>query len=75
MWILTTMPQAFIQDRSYKFESFIFQLANLSLVSQVSKLIFIGAGVYYEGPKNVTKITKFVSYAGVSHSDFHAKLI
>ena len=73
--MFTTMPQAFIQDRSYKFEGFIFRIANLSLVSQVSKLIFIGAGVYYESPKNVTKIPKFVSYARVSHSDFHAKLI
>ena len=69
------MPQAFIQDRSYKFDSFRFQLADLSLVSQVSKLIFVVASVYYEGPKGVTKIPKFVSYAGVSHSDFHAKLI
>ena len=75
MWIFTTIPQAFIQDRSYKFQSFIFQLPNFSLVSQVSKLIFIDAGVYYEGPKDVTQIPKFVSYAGVSHSDFHAKLI
>ena len=75
MWIFTTMPQAFIQDRSYKFQSFIFQLTNFSLVSQVSKLIFIGAGVYYEGPKDVTQTPKFVSYVGVSHSDFHANLI
>jgi hypothetical protein len=69
------MPQAFIQDWPYKFERFIFQLANLSLVSQVSKLIFIGASVYSEGPKDMTRMPKFVSYAGVSHSDFHAKLI
>ena len=61
------MPQAFIQDRSYKFDSFRFQLADLSLVSQVSKLIFIVASVYYEGPKGVTKIPKFVSYAGVRY--------
>ncbi|CAN6212242.1 unnamed protein product [Urochloa humidicola] len=32
---------------------------------QVSKLIFIGASVYSEGPKEMTRMPKFVSYAGV----------
>ncbi|ONM25027.1 uncharacterized hydrolase YugF isoform X2 [Zea mays] len=31
----------------------------------VSKLIFIGASVYSEGPKDMTRMPKFVSYAGV----------
>ncbi|CAN6176097.1 unnamed protein product [Urochloa humidicola] len=31
----------------------------------VSKLIFIGASVYSEGPKEMTRMPKFVSYAGV----------
>ncbi|KAL6657638.1 hypothetical protein ACP70R_005418 [Stipagrostis hirtigluma subsp. patula] len=31
----------------------------------VSKLIFIGASVYAEGPKDMTRLPKFVSYAGV----------
>ncbi|KAL6841701.1 hypothetical protein ACP4OV_028213 [Aristida adscensionis] len=31
----------------------------------VSKLIFIGASVYTEGPKDMTRLPKFVSYAGV----------
>ncbi|XP_062190481.1 alpha/beta hydrolase domain-containing protein VTE7-like [Phragmites australis] len=31
----------------------------------VSKLIFIGASVYSEGPKDMTRLPKFVSYAGV----------
>ncbi|ONM25055.1 alpha/beta-Hydrolases superfamily protein [Zea mays] len=33
----------------------------------VSKLIFIGASVYSEGPKDMTRMPKFVSYAGVKH--------
>ncbi|GJN32990.1 hypothetical protein PR202_gb21542 [Eleusine coracana subsp. coracana] len=33
---------------------------------QVSKLIFIGASVYTEGPKHMTRMPKFVPYAGVS---------
>ncbi|XP_062187622.1 alpha/beta hydrolase domain-containing protein VTE7-like isoform X3 [Phragmites australis] len=33
---------------------------------QVSKLIFIGASVYSEGPKYMTRMPIFVSYAGVS---------
>ncbi|TVU38078.1 hypothetical protein EJB05_11428, partial [Eragrostis curvula] len=32
----------------------------------VSKLIFIGASVYSEGPKDMTRMPKFVPYAGVS---------
>ncbi|KAJ1291763.1 hypothetical protein BS78_02G341300 [Paspalum vaginatum] len=31
----------------------------------VSKMIFIGASVYSEGPKDMTRMPKFVSYAGV----------
>jgi hypothetical protein len=38
-------------------------------------MIFIGASVYSEGPKDMTRMPKFVSYAGVSCSEFHAKFI
>ncbi|KQK15370.2 hypothetical protein BRADI_1g22250v3 [Brachypodium distachyon] len=33
----------------------------------VSKLIFIGASVYAEGTKDMTRLPKFVPYAGVKH--------